>query len=315
MNSFAVKMIGWGAAALAGGVALLMLIDEYPAAAWQGPLVLLLGCVLIFIGRRNLYDRNPSAGPAASVGSFGQADEPGRSKLERVFESAASPIEKHLPGRASSNAIKPALVTMALVLGFLVVLVVKVGRKTEAERQKREPAVPQRQTLGTLSDRAFVAEDFLMASAEVPEAEQELIHKAREFVRDENYQAAIDCLLAPEQKDWFAARLYYLGCALQHLNRNQEAVDVLSKFIEAQGEANAYSIYRRDTRYYRAKALVALGRFPEAVSDLTAAIEIAPAAELHELRAAAYEKLGNGDSAAQDRRRSVELDPPLVSPR
>jgi tetratricopeptide (TPR) repeat protein len=204
---------------------------------------------------------------------------------------------------------------MALVLGFLVVLVVKVGTKSEAERQKREPAVPERRVLGTLSDRAFAAEDFIMSAAAVPEAEQELIHKGRELVKDKNYQAAIDCLTLPKEgNSWFAARLYYLGCALHHLNRNQEAVDVFSKFIEYQSEANAYSIYRRDTRYYRAKALIALDRTPEAVSDLTAAIEIAPAAELHELRATAHEKLGNADAAQRDRRRAAELDPPLNRP-
>ena len=137
-----------------------------------------------------------------------------------------------------------------------------------------------------------------------------MIRKARELLQVEDYQAAIDCLIAPKEKDaWFAARLFYLGYALHHLNRNQEAVDVLSKFIEYQGEANAYSIYRRDTRYYRAKALIALNRIPEAVTDLTAAIEIAPAAELYELRAAAHEKLGNADAAQRDRRRAAELDP------
>ena len=103
---------------------------------------------------------------------------------------------------------------------------------------------------------------------------------------------------APKEKDaWFAARLFYLGYALHHWNRNQEAVDVLSKFIEYQVETNAYSVTADTRGTIEPRALIALDRIPEAVTDLTAAIEIAPAAELHELRATAYESLGNAESA------------------
>jgi tetratricopeptide (TPR) repeat protein len=196
------------------------------------------------------------------------------------------------------------------VIAFLASLALHVYQKSEAELEKKKLAAPERHVLNTLSDRAFAAEDMMMSVAEVPEAEQHLIQRARELLRTGEHQAALDCLTAERvANNWFASRLFYVGYALHHTNRNKEAFDVLSRFIELQGESNVYNIYRRNTRYYRARALVALARPAEAVSDLTTAIEIASAAELHELRARAHEMLGNADAALLDRRRAAELSP------
>jgi hypothetical protein len=314
MNDIGVKLIWLGVVGIAGSVCLLMASDTYPPAVWQWPILLVLGCVLIFIGARNLYAGDEGYGPHTSPGWSESTAEPGRWRREPVVEGLPRSHETFRPRQARPNVSRTAMVTIGLVVAMAAYLCLMVSLKIDSERQEREAAKPERHVLGTLSDRAFAAEDFIMSAAAVPEAEQQLIRKARELVKGEDYQAAIDCLVAPKEKNaWFAARLYYLGCALHHLNRNQEAVDVLSKFIELQDEANAYSIYRRYTRYYRAKALIALDRIPEAVSDLTAAIEIAPAAELHELRAAAHEKLGDADAAQRDRRRAAELNPVSAS--
>ena len=57
------------------------------------------------------------------------------------------------------------MVTIGLVLAMVAVLCYRVFVKTDSERNKREAASPERHVLGTLSDRAFAAEDFIMASA------------------------------------------------------------------------------------------------------------------------------------------------------
>ena len=256
MNTFAIETIWYGVVALVGGAALMM-IEDYPPGDWQGPIALGLGCILIFVGGRNLF--KPENNTVASGGLTGSSQESvdgGRSNPNQIVASAVAANEGRQPEHGSSNITGEVPVTIVLVGVFLAVAYVGISEKVESDLEKRRSAKSERHVLDTLSVRAASAEDFVMSAAEVPEPEQNLIRHVRELLQAGDYQAAINRLTAANETNAsFGGRLFYLGYALHHSNRNQEAVDVLSKFIEYQDVTNAYDIYRRDTRYYKARAL------------------------------------------------------------
>jgi tetratricopeptide (TPR) repeat protein len=202
------------------------------------------------------------------------------------------------------------LILAALVIAVAVSVGFGIWANNANKRGKPPPEPRVREVLDPWNPGTEAAESFLISQA-FPAEERQIIAQARTLLQSSDFPAAI-ALLQKADKDakWWGARLFYLGYALHHTDRNREAADVLSKFIALQDKDQVYRIvHRREARYYRALAYMALDLPREAEADLSVAIGIKPAAELHLLRAEAYVKLGRPELATRDRQCAAELEP------
>jgi tetratricopeptide (TPR) repeat protein len=87
---------------------------------------------------------------------------------------------------------------------------------------------------------------------------------------------------------------------LEKLNKNEEAITCLTNLLKRNPEDDAgYEA--------RGRMHVKLGRLKEAVADYTRAIQLIPSPTIYKERAAAYEKMGRKDLAAQDRKEAERI--------
>ncbi len=87
---------------------------------------------------------------------------------------------------------------------------------------------------------------------------------------------------------------------LEKLNKNQEAITCLTNLLKRNPEDDAgYEA--------RGRIQVKLGRLKEAIADYTRAIQLIPSPTIYKERAAAYEKMGRKDLAAQDRKEAERI--------
>jgi tetratricopeptide (TPR) repeat protein len=230
--------------------------------------------------------------------------------LAAASNPAIAPDLQRQPIDSAEPAHRGHLVFAAVAIALAVGIGIGIWPKNADERGKLPPERQVREVLDPWNPGTEAAEAFLMSQA-FPAEEQQLVAEARRLLQSSDFEAAIALLAKPDGKGkWYGGRLYYLGYALHHTDRNREAVDALSKFIALQEKDEGYNIvHRREARYYRALAYMALDLPHEAEADLSVAIKIKPAAELHFLRADAYVKLGKPELAASDRQRAAKLDP------
>ncbi len=87
---------------------------------------------------------------------------------------------------------------------------------------------------------------------------------------------------------------------LEKLNKNEEAITCLTNLLKQNPEDDAgYEA--------RGRMHVKLGRLKEAIADYTRAIQLIPSPTIYKERAAAYEKMGRKDLAAQDRKEAERI--------
>lgn len=88
------------------------------------------------------------------------------------------------------------------------------------------------------------------------------------------------------------AVLAIYACALQHVGRNKEALQIIDYRLSIDKEPKLLRI--------RARALHALGEHTAALHDISKAIELEPDGKSHQLRAQIYTALGKTDEASAD---------------
>jgi tetratricopeptide (TPR) repeat protein len=141
-----------------------------------------------------------------------------------------------------------------------------------------------------------------------PEKAWDLYQRARSYMKQGNYTAALVRFQSAVEADpAFAEAHYMMGRALIKLKRFQEAREALGRAISI-GPADLRLL--GGALYTRGSLLMDMGKHSMALEDLTAALELLPGyALIYVKRAKVYENLGEYDKAIGDLEKAIEIKP------
>lgn len=123
------------------------------------------------------------------------------------------------------------------------------------------------------------------------------------FFKGKRYSDSADACKESLKIHADASTFGVLGQSLVELRRYSEAITAFSKYFELGGRSDV-EIYRR-----RAKAYLVLGKFSDAVHDLTLAIELKPTADSYVHRGEAHFFSENWKLAGVDFEQAIRLNP------
>ncbi|MCL2301467.1 MAG: tetratricopeptide repeat protein [Firmicutes bacterium] len=185
-----------------------------------------------------------------------------------------------------------------LLAGGLVVLAVAVGISLMIFLPKREQPGPIPSDYTTQAGQTLPAGQTEPGEPETqPAADDPALAQGMELYKKGDYQSALANLDMALAKDPESGMAYaYRGMTKFALLDYQAAVQDFTQAIRRVDTPNPQLISTRGIAYYM------LGHYPEAIGDLSRAIELDPANKnAYTYRAMAYESTGRLDLAAADR--------------